>query len=293
MLCDASAPARAEPQAVLARDHAWKKWIYQNVSSLTAQHGKMLHVEWAGKKIFSSLKHPCSTPSVSYNLTATYSTVTTQTGITDWSSGFQFKLWNHTPSDCPTSFYPTHCKAWWESQTNRAGNNYATGSVTSFKDNTVLSTMFLKTSTHKGPTVFTQSILEPFCILSTRKIFLNLLFLATSSVYYLYSTHCGHCRFFFVVHQTFSCSPSSFKALILSISFYSCGGLLQYFSQKFGVIYLQVRGRKFPLELEHHQAIAGQNPSETIISCLPKITDSLGSILLYKNISQKSCSISV
>ena len=153
-------------------------------------------LSWAGEKIFSSLKHPCSTASVSCTLTATYSTVPTQTRITDWSSGFQFKLWNHAPSDCPTSFYPTHCKAWWESQTNRAGNNYATGSVASLKDNTVISTMFLKTSTGKGPTKFTWSILGPLCILTTRKIFSNLLFLATYSAYYFYSTHCGHCRFF-------------------------------------------------------------------------------------------------
>lgn len=141
-------------------------------------------------------------------------------------------------------------------ENHRLCTNYATGSAASFKNNMVVSTMFLKTSTGKGPTLFTQSILEALCTLTTRKIFLNLLFLATYSAYYFYSTHCRHWRFFFLICQTSSCSPPSFKVLILSFSFYSCWGLLQYFSQIFGVMYLQVRGRKFPLEPKHQQAVA-------------------------------------
>lgn len=98
------------------------------------------------------------------------------------------------------------------------------------------------------PTVFIHYILGPLCILTIRKLFLNLLFLATYSAYYFYCTHWGHRRFFSHICQSSSRSSSSFKALILPFSFYSCWGLLQYFSQIFRVTYLQVRGRKFPCD---------------------------------------------
>ena len=45
MVYDASAPARGEPQVVLARDYAWKSELIKNVSSPRVQHGKMLHIE--------------------------------------------------------------------------------------------------------------------------------------------------------------------------------------------------------------------------------------------------------
>lgn len=198
-----------------------EKWICQNVSSLTVQHGKNAP-HWArqGRKSFQAWNihvQPPESPITSL----LHSPLFWHKRDNRWSSGFQFKLWKHIP-DCPSSFYPPHCKSSWESQTNRAGNNYATASVASSKDNRVIITMFLKTSTSKGPIKFTQFTPWPLCILTTIKIFLNLLFLATYSAYYFYFIHCGHCRFYFLICQTSSCSPSSSKALILSFSFYSC-----------------------------------------------------------------------
>lgn len=127
------------------------KWIYENVSSLTVQHGKNTpHLPGQGRK-FSSLNHPCSTANISYNSTVIYSTVLTQTRVTDWSSGFQFKLGNTMLLlTVPLPVIPLTVGLG-ENQTKKAGNNHATESAAFFSGNTVLFIKFIKTLTDKAP----------------------------------------------------------------------------------------------------------------------------------------------
>lgn len=90
-------------------------------------------------------------------------------------------------------------------------------------------------------------------------------------------------RLFFLICQSPSWSPFSFKALISAVSIAAEDSinsfLFPFFPQIFSVTCLQDKGRKFPLELE---AVVGHSPSETIIDSLPKIMDSPGIILPYK-----------